>query len=220
MEKELDLRPLDFENLSTAIDIAVKIFGEEDRIGIEEEFRASLGILPERDIVTKEYNIRDLSFFLLYKDGCPAGVTGYYNLHGHEEDAWLDWIGVLPEYRGGGVGMRIANESFRIAAERFDVRNFRIWTTNQPLFDAARACYHKMGFTEELYRENATDAASLIRVFSKSARPDVNPEDASWAKNAYPLDCDINVVPYLNQKFGMGKPAPQRKKKTGTNLRP
>lgn len=217
---KLELVPVDLGNLQMALDIAIEIFGEGDREDIEQEFKGSLGLLPEREILTKEYKIGDLALFIMYKDGVPAGVTGYYTIQDHEEDMWLEWTGVLPQHRGNGTGISLVQKAFEIAANRYEFRNLRIWTTLQSEYDGARAVYKKMGFIEEPYRPGAEDAAKLVVVFSKSATPGQSAV-TPWRGNAYPIDCEQHLIPNLNEELGLGKKQrlalpPPSPRKTGT----
>src|SRR5436190_24018145 len=95
---DVTVKPVDHSNLKQAIEMAVTVFGEQDRVAIEQEFKASLDIEPYRSEVTADLNIHDLKFFVAYKNGDAVGVTGCYNFNGHEEDLWLDWIGVDPQF--------------------------------------------------------------------------------------------------------------------------
>jgi hypothetical protein len=116
---------------------------------------------------------------------------------------WLEWTGVLPAYRGQGLGALLAQEAFNLAASQYDIRNFRIWSTLESDYASARGIYKKMGFIEEPYKHDATDAAKLVVVFTKS----VDPEQkviSLWRHASYPLDCEQCVIPKLNAQIELG----------------
>ena len=184
----ITLTPVSEENLALTIETAVAVFGERDRDGIEREFKASAGRASEKNAAQAELHIVNPHYFLATRDGHAAGVTGYYNIEG------------LPEYRGKGIGSELGRQSFeRAALDNPD--NFRIWTTLEPDYDDARRLYNKMGFVQEPYRPGAKDAASMIAVFSKSARE--KDGVSLWQNAAYPIDCEHHVIPELNEQLGL-----------------
>jgi GNAT superfamily N-acetyltransferase len=195
----ITLKPVDKANLQQAIEVAVGVFGEEDRDSIREEFKAAVGIEPEKTIVSVECKIQDSSYFLAFNDeGKPVAVTGHYRIEGHESDAWLGWTGVLPEFAGNGTGATLVREAFADAARRRPTETLRIWTTREDKYDTARRLYTRLGFTEESYEPGAHDAARMISVFTKSAAEGAaNP---SWQGAAYPIDCERYEIPRLNKQ--------------------
>ena len=186
--------PLDKENLQQAIDMAVAVFGEGDREGIVEEFSGSL------DPNTVHPYIATSSFFMVLNNGQPAGVTGFYSVHGQPHDIWLNWMGVLPEARGHNIGQDLVQQGF-IDKASAGIKTLRIWTTLEPDYESARKLYNRMGFKEESYRPGATDAAKTVVVYSKSTDPKAK-ADFSWKKTGYSIDCEMHVIPDLNKKFG------------------
>ena len=192
----LDFKPLDKENLQQAIDLAVTIFGDGDREAITEEFSGSLD--PNSNLPF----IGSSQFFLVYKNEHPVGVTGYYSIPGHPEDIWLDWMGVLPQYRENGIGTQLVQHGF-IDKAKPDVKTLRIWTTLEKDYDKARSLYKKMGFIEEPYKPDATDAAKMVVVFYRSTDPKAD-KGYLWKNSAYPMDCEEHVIPDLNKQLGLG----------------
>jgi GNAT superfamily N-acetyltransferase len=208
---DVTVKPVDHSNLQQAIEMAVTVFGEDDRDAITLEFRASLGMEPERSEVSADLNIHDLKFFLAYKNGEPVGVTGYYNFEDHQEDMWLDWIGVDPHFLRQGIGSVLVTEAFNQAAQSHkDARNFRIWTTTKPGNDAARVMYRKLGFVEEAYKPtaSATDGASMIAVFTKAAQQPPANDNYLWKDSVYPIDAEKFEIPKITKELASkgGKP--------------
>lgn len=201
--RKLSFMPLNKNNLQQAIDLAVTVFGEGDKEAIIEEFSGSL------DPKSKLPYIGSSQFYMVLNNGKPAGVTGYYSIPGHPEDIWLNWMGVLPEQRGNGIGTALVQQGF-IDLAKPDVKTLRIWTTTEPDYDNARKLYSKMGFVEEPYKAGAKDAAKMVVVFSRSTNPTPPDESYKWKNSSYPIDCEAHVIPDLNKQLKLG---PYAKKK-------
>src|SRR6185436_8758173 len=142
-DKSLTLTPVSEDNLELAVETAVAIFDERDRDAIEKEFGASAGCAADRSAAQAELHIINPHYFLATVGGQPVGVTGYYNIEGHEEEAWLGWMGVLPEHRRGGIGPELVRQGFAQAAQD-NPRMLRIWTTLEPDYEAARRLYARL----------------------------------------------------------------------------
>ncbi|MBI1214498.1 MAG: GNAT family N-acetyltransferase [Alphaproteobacteria bacterium] len=214
--KKLDIVPVTPENLQLAIDTAVEIFGDGDREAINEEFKAALGIIPTVP------PIETSKFFIAYRNGAPAGVTGYYTIEDHPDELWLNWMGVLPQYRGQGIGTALVQEGFIENADD-DAKTLRIWTTTEEDYDNARKLYKKMGFTEEDYKPGATDAAKMVVVFSRPLDAQQPEEKYLWKHTSYPIDAETHVIPDLNHELGLGDgtpPATPGRKKPGAPRKP
>lgn len=92
MATKLAWIPLTTKNVQEAINIGIRIFGEADAPGINFAFKASVGILPDADILAADPYVESLKYFIVTKDGKPAGITGYYTIKDHAEDKWLGWM--------------------------------------------------------------------------------------------------------------------------------
>lgn len=197
----IEIVPISRINLKDAVNVAVSVFGEHNREGVEVEFKASAGSSRYLKKVENELRIVNPSYFIAYKDGIPAGTTGYYGIKGHDEDIWLGWMCVAQQFKGQNLGAALVEGAFaKGLTDR--IRNFRIWMTQLPKYEGARKLYNTLGFSEEIYVENATDSRKLISVFSKAADPN-QVEHPSWKTAPYKIDCETYEIDYLNKKFGL-----------------
>ena len=64
--------------------------------------------------------------------GEGIGICGLYGLRGYKGDVWLDWYGILPAYRGAGLGRDVLMALIEKAKQRGGCR-FMIWTTELEL---------------------------------------------------------------------------------------
>ena len=201
---QITTRTVTKDNVETAIDIGVKIFGEPDRDGITKEFRAAAEVQPEKDLAEQDLGMVDLHYYIFAKDGTDIGIIGHNKVKGHDDDAWLGWFGILPEYRGGGMAKIVVNQMYDIAAAQPGVKTVRFYVTTEPEYQIAYKMYERMGFKTEPYRPDAKDAASMVTVFSKAVSPEYQGEEYSWKNCAYPMmDFDKYVIPYMNKKYGL-----------------
>lgn len=197
----IEIVPISWKNLKSAVDIAVSVFGEHNREGVEVEFKASAGSRKYLRKVENELGIVQPNYFIAYKDGIPAGTTGYYGIKGHNEDIWLGWMCVAPQFKGQNIGATLVEGAFeRGLSER--IKNFRIWMTQLPKYEGARRLYNALDFVEEIYREDAKDSRKLISIFSKTANPNYASRP-SWKIGRYKIDCEKFEIDYLNEKFGL-----------------
>lgn len=197
----LDIRPLDKNNVEKAIDLAVRIFGENQASVIENELKAALGIEPFRSTATKNMLLDQIEYFIGYVGDEMIGITGNYTIVDHPKDLWLGWTGILPEHQGLKYGQKLISHAFS-AHETTDIETLRIWTTLSPIYDGARHVYNTMGFSEEIYEPSAEDAAKMIVVFSKSLK-NAPAEEFLWEYTGYPMDCEGFEIGYLNKKMGL-----------------
>lgn len=198
----ITLVPLDLKNVQQAIDMGAKVFGETDRPGIEFAFRASVGIMPESAKMAADHYVDTLSYFIIMKDGKPAGFTGYYTIKGHNNDGWLGWMGILPEFRGQGLSPKLVDVAVEKGKEN-GVENIRIWSTIEDDYGTARSLYRdKLGYIEEPYKAEAgaTDAAKMIMIFSKHLGPAAD-DSYLWKNAAYPIDAERRTIPLLQKKM-------------------
>ncbi len=112
---------------------------------------------------------RDERFWQYYvvkgDDKKIIALTGLYNSYKHEPgDIWLGWYGVLPDYRGKGVGREVLKLTMEKARE-MGYKKFKLWTTTDTGEENAQRLYddmnikiynkimHEGGEYEILYRE-------------------------------------------------------------------
>ena len=196
----IDIKPLGKKTLQKALNVAVEIFGENDRKPIEREFKASLGIEPDQTEVEENLRISESKYFLPEENGDPVGVTGFYKFKGHEDEAWLGWFGVRSAHFGKGLGKTLMVEAFNRAASE-GVKTLRIWTTTDPMYAEACKLYERMGFKREIYKPNAKDAGTMVLVFSKAAHEGAT-HDIDWATTGYDIDAEEMEIPKLNKQYG------------------
>lgn len=69
------------------------------------------------------------SCFLVYMKDTPIGITGTYIEDFDSESIWLDWYGILPEYRGNGYGKTILLDTICYCQNFNDFSYLRLDTT-------------------------------------------------------------------------------------------
>lgn len=67
-----------------------------------------------------------LTYLVYYKD-IPVGIIGLFEVEGYPNDIWLNWFGVLEEYRCKGIGKSMLFRLLRIA-QAYNRDNFRLNT--------------------------------------------------------------------------------------------
>jgi len=92
---------------------------------------------------------------IVYADGEPAGITGLNITKGVEEhhSIWLNWYGILPSFRGKGLGKRILLDSFEQAKtymKDYPVKYFRLYT-GEFVNPSAQPLYRKVMTMKEYY---------------------------------------------------------------------
>lgn len=147
---------LSSENLSQAKLIHQKIFPDES------------------DIDTLEYSLSNhfiqgkicsCDFWLVKVDGKYAGITGLYAYENNHDDVWMNWFGVLPEYRRRHLGLNIFMWTIK-KARKSGYKNFRLYTAKGINNDAI-CFYRKLGMIEENYRTEEPEICDIL-IFSKS----------------------------------------------------
>ena len=105
-------------------------------------------------------------YFLVYYGGVPIGTTGIYEdaKITPPDTAWLGWYGILPEYRGKGLGKQVLADTIAEAARR-GYSTFRLYTS---AISCAVACklYDKLMDVGEFY--TAEEPELMRKVYSKS----------------------------------------------------
>ncbi len=143
------------ENLTLAQEIQKKVFPKEYQ---NDTLQNSLNSSPEY-----------LSQFWLVKVGKKfIGLTGIYYYPQYPKDAWLNWFGVIPEFRRKGFGRKIFNRTYAYA-RRLGFKNFRLYTDLKDNA-ATLAFYKSRGMKEERYSPNQDDFTDIV-IFSKSCHP-------------------------------------------------
>lgn len=138
------IKPVDFNNYKVAIKIQNEIFPHEN---------GTLNILAslDRNLFIKEtgilYDNDSVRYYIAYINNEQIGITGIY--HYQEDEAWLAWFGILPQYRNKGYGKKLLEETIKIAKEQ-KYNTFRLYTDRIENAKAIKL-YEKLGFVGEKY---------------------------------------------------------------------
>lgn len=111
----------------------------------------------------------DVSYYILGYDNNDIGLMGIYGYVGDRDNAWLDWFGILPEYRRKGFGTA-ALRIFENKAVALRYRYARI-LTDKFNNDAVLSFYASNGYMAEDYVNKFEDPFSVAypqMIFSKS----------------------------------------------------
>ena len=134
----------------------------------------------QKNVFPKEYqndtlenslysNPEYLSQFWLVKKGKKfIGLTGIYFYPQYPKDAWLNWFGVIPEFRRKGYGRKIFNRTYAYA-RRLGFDNFRLYTDAKDNKNTL-AFYRSLKMKEEKYLPSQDDFTDIL-IFSKSCHP-------------------------------------------------
>lgn len=160
MKKNLDIKIVDFHNAEDAIEVQRSIFNEDGLLNIldslDYELFLSLTNLP--------YPNDHVKYFLAYLNDKPIAITGLYYYPNYEDEMWLAWFGVLPEYQGRGYGEEVLKWS--IAKSISEGKKVLRLYTDETNMQKATNLYKKMGFISEKYTKENLDYNCYI--YSKS----------------------------------------------------
>ena len=89
---------------------------------------------------------RQLDYYMVEDtDGVLIGVTGIYAQN--NDEAWLGWFGILPEYRNKGIGYKVLMKTLELM-KAFGDTIVRLYT--DPVADAkAVELYKNVGFVQD-----------------------------------------------------------------------
>ena len=109
----------------------------------------------------------DNEYFLIYVANECIGILGIYHYPSDYENAWLDWFGILKQYRRKGHGSKIIRHFESIAKERGF--KFAHLYTDKYINDAAISFYKSLGYVSEDYKNDSDPAYKdyHILIFSK-----------------------------------------------------
>lgn len=145
------------ENLQIGLEIQAKIFPHE----------------CDNDLLTKSVEengelIQDLmtysAFWLVKLRGNYIGITGLYAYEKYPHDVWMNWFGVVREFRRHGLGRKILKWTIK-KAKSLKYKYFRLYTEIGDNDDAI-AFYRHQGFKEEFYL--AEKEIDNFLIFSKA----------------------------------------------------
>ena len=128
---EVTLEPLTKDNIKEMARIQYEIFNDSKSVGyldyLKELKKKSTSVLPQ-DYLIKFY-------------GHSVGIIGIYQYKKYKKDVWLNWFGVLPEFRKRGIGTLALLEIIRIA-KNLGYENLRLFS------------YRSHGKAHGIYRKN------------------------------------------------------------------
>lgn len=141
------------ENIEEAVSVQKELFPEESgRANYEEAVSGVSGF----------------EYYLVYKDGVCAGITGIYTYPDDPQSAWLGWFCIREEYRRRHLGSKTMTWFEETARER-GFHFTRLYTDAKDN-ETAIAFYKANGYTPEPYL-NPQDPASMeieMLIFSKA----------------------------------------------------
>lgn len=140
------------------------------------------------NFIDKSNNSKDdYISFIVYNNNTPVGITGFYVENIDKKTIWLDWFGILPEFRNQGLGKKVLINTINYCKKLNKFEYFRAETTFWEGRPAISLYDDVMHFKEHYTIEGQNN--SLIYTFS------FNGEKELW-NNRY-LD--------LNQYYGQLK---------------
>lgn len=134
--------PLTIENLDEAIRLQALIFPHEK----DADFLRSSCLNDQKEIQNL-FNFSEL--WLIKQKDIPVGLTGLHSYTKYPQDVWMNWFGILPEYRGKGIG-RQALEWTIAQAKKKGFPHVYLYSEIGDN-DVAIAFYRYLNFFEEPY---------------------------------------------------------------------
>ena len=151
----MELIPITLSNLDLACEIATRVFPND----AEDIRNVYLNSLLPRNKRQKDLCNGLLHYFIA---GLGIGITGLYTKDDNDKTAWLGWFGVLPEYRGSGLGKKLLIQTIELA-KLWGFDSLSLWTTdNDPETMVANKMYLNMGFDVEMTGDTENGYPVLI----------------------------------------------------------
>lgn len=160
---ELRYEEINEENIKTIARIQYEIFKDSNCVGY-------CDYLEELDNKDRFKNKLLPVNFLVYLGDVAVGIVGLYELEDYKEDIWLNWLGVLPEYRKRGIGTSMLLHVIKLSKE-YKRNNFRLFSYENWHQDAI-SIYKKTMQIQENYLSKDDDYSLMIdggcKIFSCS----------------------------------------------------
>lgn len=140
----MKIKIVDFNNYKDAIKIQHEIFPNEN---------ATLNILASLDrnlfmkLTGMYYEDDKVKYYIAYINNKQVGITGLYQYQ--DDEAWIGWFGILPEYRNKGYGKILLKETIDLA-KKLGYKIIRLYTDKKENKEAIKL-YKKVGFIGEKY---------------------------------------------------------------------
>lgn len=160
MADNFEVKIVDFTNALEAINIQRSIFLDDGLMNILNSLDYSLFL----SITGLPYPDDHVKYYLAYLNGIPMGITGLYYYPGYDDEMWLAWFGILPEYQGKGYGKKLLEWSMNKVKES-NRKILRLYT-DETNMQVATSLYTSMGFIHEKYNGEELDYNCYI--YSKS----------------------------------------------------
>lgn len=152
-------------------------------------------------------------YYLVYADDVAAGVCGLYIPMDVEEhkSIFLNWFGVLPSFRGTGLGTKIITDCMEMSKEYmkppYNVKFFRLYTSEFFNF-TAQPLYNRIMTLKEYYQNDemcckkAIDAAHKFfpKYTDEECRKVLLKSITVFSKS---LDSNEILVPWNNRSMNL-----------------
>jgi len=136
---------IDSKNIKLAAKIQYNIFRDSNSVG----YADYLEEVNNNNIVGNDW-CKD---FIIYHKNIPVGVIGLFKYGKYPENIWLNWFGVLPEYRVKGYGTAALFKIIKLA-RMYNANNFRLFTYALWYKDAQNIYRKTMQLEEDYTNEN------------------------------------------------------------------
>ena len=169
--KKLRFVELSMHNLKIATDIESKIFPDSNAYYIYKQ-----------KVEGKLNNY--FSTYIAYLRDIPIGILGLYEIPDYSDTIWLNWFGILPEYRHKGYGKQMLD--FIIEQAKTHNKDFLRLYTSEIYNNSASDFYKKhMDLQEDYYNDQESN-----KEFIKKIKPKI-----------YGKSLNDNEIPLWNNKF-------------------
>ena len=104
--------------------------------------------------------------YIVYLEDKPIGVSGLYELPEYSDTVWLNWFGLLPQYRKMGYG----NKMFEFLIDEARNRNkdfLRLYTSDLYNNDAINFYIKHMEIKEDYFNELETNKDMIKKIMPK-----------------------------------------------------
>ncbi len=152
---KLRYEELNEKNLETMAKIQYEIFKDTQSVGYSDYKNAT----KLKNKLANKLLPRD---FLVYYQDVPVGIVGLYEIEGYPDDVWVDWLGVLPEYRNRGIGTQMLLHICEVARQ-YKKKNIRLYSFGKT-YPLGVSIYRKVMQRCEKYRNLNDDIKWLEEI--------------------------------------------------------
>lgn len=147
------------ENIDEALSVVKNIFPSD-----EEHFTRHYNEYVSKDISYWKY-VRCWKYFCVKDDNNRiVAVTGIYNESDKhpDDEIWLGWFGVSPEFRGKGIGREVLVWTMNLAKD-LGYKKFKLWTTTDNDEKEAQKLYEKLNLM--VYKKERYENTNLEKLY-------------------------------------------------------